>query len=402
MIPRKLENDFYLICGIDRRLEKFENMFTLPYGVSYNSYFLDADEPVVIDSTDHAVAGEYMEALHKLLAGRDLMHLIVNHVEPDHCATICLSMEKYPECKLYITNLGYKMLQQFAPESTDFGSRVEIVDEGSILEVGDKRLRFIKAPNVHWPEVTFCFEENSGTLFSADAFGSFAAPSGYIYADQVNYEETWLSEARRYYTNIVGRHGAPVKRTLEKAAGLEIKKIYPLHGLLFREPDTINMIIDKYQHWAEYKAEEKGTVIVYGSMYNNSQRMSDTLAAYLAEEGKGQIRVYDVSKTNVSQIISDLFRFSNAVFVCNNYNTELYPPMDALLRELMMLNWDNHAVSLLGNMSWGGRGLAIAEDILSKAKNLEFIGDKHTIKSSPKQEDYEALEKLAKEIASSM
>lgn len=402
MIPRKLENDYYLICGIDRRLEKFENMFTLPYGVSYNSYFLGGPEPLVIDSTDAAVADEYMELLEGLLEGQDLAHIISNHVEPDHCATLIRMMEKNPDAKLYISKLGSQLLQQFKPGMEAFASRIQIIDDASELEIAGRTFHFMKAPNVHWPEVTFTFDKTSGTLFSADAFGSFAAPAGYIYADQVNYDEMWLNEARRYYCNIVGRHGLATQKALKKAEALEIKYIYPLHGLLFREPKTINHILDKYEHWSSYEAEEAGTVIVYGSMYGHSQKLADSLAAFLAEgESQNQIRVYDVSKTNVSQIVADLFRFSHAVFVCNNYNTELYPPMDALLRELMMLNWDNHKYSLVGNMSWGGRGIQIAEEILSQAKNLTPVGDQVVIKSSPSQDNLDQLTKLAQDIAAS-
>lgn len=399
MLPRKLEDGFYLLCGIDRRLDKFENMFVLPYGVSYNSYFLDCEEPVLIDSTDSAVADDCMDAIDELLHGRELAHLICNHAEPDHGATIQRILEKYPKAKLYVSKLGFQLLSQFHPALAAFEDRTILVDEGSKLEVGKYCFNFVKAANVHWPEVTFCYESTSKSLFSADAFGSFAAPAGHIYADQVDYEETWLSEARRYYCNIVGRQGMPTQRALEKAAGLDIEKIYPLHGLLFRTAETISFILDKYQHWSRYKAEEAGSVIVYSSMYNHSQDLADSLAAYLADASEASIRVYDVSKTDPSFIVADLFRFSHAVFICNNYNTELYPRMDALLRELMMLNWDNHSYSLLGNMSWGGRGVAIAQEILSRGKNLSKVSDNFMIKSSLKAENKPELEQLAKDIA---
>ncbi|MDO5015999.1 MAG: FprA family A-type flavoprotein [Eubacteriales bacterium] len=398
MLPRKLDDGFYLLCGIDRRLERFENMFVLPYGVSYNSYFLDCDEPVLIDSTDASVADECMAAVEGLLDGRELAHLICNHVEPDHVATIQRILDKYPQAKLHVSKLGYQLLCQFNSALRGFEDRVVIVDEGSKFEVGKYKFYFIKAANVHWPEVTFCYEATTKSLFSADAFGSFAAPAGHIYADQVHYNEIWLSEARRYYTNIVGRQGKPTQRALEKAAGLDIEKIYPLHGLLFRTPETISFIIEKYQHWSRYKAEEAGSVIVYSSMYNHSQQLADSLAAYLADASEAGISIYDVSKTNVSFIVADLFRYSHAVFVCNNYNTELYPRMDALLRELMMLNWDNHTYSLACNMSWGGRAVAIAQEILGRGKNLTKIGDNFTIKSSLQEENKKELQQLAKDI----
>lgn len=402
MIPRKLDQNFYMLCGIDRRLEKFENMFTLPGGVSYNSYFLDDEKTVVLDSIDHAVAEGFMAAVEELLQGRDLDALICQHAEPDHCATIVQLMTQYPKCQLYVSALGYKILQQFYPQINYGEDRLVLLDETTKLDTGHHHFSFIKAANVHWPEVFFSFEETTGTLFSADAFGSFGAPAGYIYADQCDYERDWLAENRRYYSNIVGRQGAAVQTVLQKVQGLEVKRICPVHGLVFRTPESVAYIVEKYDRWSRYAAEDQGTVIVYGSLYNQSADLADTLAAYLADQEAGSIRVYDVSKTNVSVIISDLFRFSHAIFVCNNYNTELYPPMDALLRELMMLNWDRHAYSLVGNMSWGGRGVKIAEEILSKGKNLRKLGEDFTIKSSPKLADRESAQAFAAAIAEDM
>lgn len=402
MIPRPLDSHFYLLCGIDRRLAKFENMFTLPQGISYNSYFLDDDKTVVLDSSDQAVATWFMDSLADLLQGRDLDVLVCHHVEPDHAATISQIMDKYPRCQLYISALGYKILQQFNPRFAIGEERLVFLDETTKLETGHHRFSFLKAANVHWPEVFFSYEETSKTLFSADAFGSFGAPAGYIYVDQCDYLEAWLAENRRYYTNIVGRQGVAVQAVLEKICDWDIQRICPVHGLLYRDQASIETICHKYQLWSSYQAEDQGTVIVYGSMYGNSAQLADSLAAYLADRQAGGIRVYDISKTNVSHIIADLFRFSHAVFICNNYNTELYPPMDALLRELMMLNWDQHAYSLIGNMSWGGRGLKIAGEILSKGKSLRQVGEEFTLKSSKQAADLAAAEALAQAIAEDM
>ncbi len=402
MIPHKLDQHFYMLCGIDRRLAKFENMFTLPGGVSYNSYFLDDEKTVVLDSIDHAVAEGFIAGVEDLLQGRDLDVLVCHHAEPDHCATIVQLMEKYPHCQLYVSALGYKILQQFHPQISYGEDRLVLLDETTTLDTGKHRFSFIKAANVHWPEVFFSFEETTGTLFSADAFGSFGAPAGYIYADQCDYDREWLYENRRYYCNIVGRQGAAVQAALQKISSLEIKRICPVHGLVFRTSESIAHILEKYDRWSRYAAEDEGTVIVYGSLYNQSADLADTLAAYLANQEAGNIRAYDVSKTDISVIIADLFRFSHAVFICNNYNTELYPPMDALLRELMMLNWDNHAYSVVGNMSWGGRGVKIAEEILAKGKHLKAVGESFTIKSSPKQADRELAQALALAIAQDM
>lgn len=402
MLPRKLSHDYFLISGIDRRLEKFENMFTLPYGVSYNNFFLDDEKTVVFDGSDQATAAEYLQALDTLLAGRSLDVMICQHVEPDHTASLQQVLKKYPTCQVYASALAIKFLQQFSQDDFDWTSRTVVIKDGDSLCTGKHTLHFLQAQNVHWPEVMVTYDEASGTLLSADAFGSFGAPAGYIYADQVNFERDWLPDMRRYYTNIVGRQGRAVQNLLTKAEELEIKQIYPVHGLLFRTPESIAYAIDKYRHWANYQAEEKGTVIIYGSLYNHSKEMADTLAMYLAEQEAGAIQVYDVSKTNYSHLVADCFRYSQVVFICNNYNTELYPPMDAFLRELVMLNWGNHNYSLLGSKTWGGRGLKIADDILSKQSDLRKIGEDYTITSSLGQADLEHVESLARAIAAAM
>ena len=402
LLPRKIDEDVIFLGGIDRRLQQFENMFELPYGVTYNSFLIMDEKTCVMDSVDNAVRESFFDGLALSLCDRKLDYFVVNHAEPDHAATITQLLDCQPECTLVTSKKCLDFLQQFDRRYDYSKVKVQIVEDGSILDLGKHKLKFFTAPNVHWPEVTVALDTYDGTLYSADAFGSFGAFDGYLFCDEVDYSEKWISENRRYYTNIVGRQGMAVQRLLKKFEGETIKRIFPLHGLLFRTPESIEMILDKYQHWSTYTAEEAGVVIIYGSMYQNSQEIADNFASMLAKENPGKIRVYDVSKTNISWLISDCFRFSHAVFVCNNYNTELYPKMDAFLRELMMLNWDNHKVTLLGNMSWGGRGLKIAEEILERAKNIEHIESGFTIKSSLAAEQTEELEKVAKAVAVSM
>lgn len=399
ILPRLLDEDLYFIGGNDRRLEQFENMFILPNGITYNSYLLMDEKTAVMDAVDQAIAEQYYDSIAAVLGDRPLNYLVCNHVEPDHCATINGILLRYPDCTLLVSKKGMELLTQFYRGFDYSKYDIVITEDGSTLNLGRHHLRFYAAPNVHWPEVTMCFDETNGYLFSADAFGSFGAAAGYLYADEVDYERDWLDENRRYYTNIVGRHGAPVQKILSKLGDLDIKRIFPLHGLCFRTKDDIEMILGKYQQWSTYTAEEKGVVLVYGSMYNNSQLLCDMLAQELADHDVGPIRVYDVSKTNVSYLIADCFRFSHAVFCCNNYNTELYPKMDSFLRELMMLNWDRHSYTLIGNMSWGGRGIKIADEILSKAKNLTKVGDELMIKSSFDTAQGDALHELAAVIA---
>ncbi|MDI9490157.1 MAG: FprA family A-type flavoprotein [Clostridiaceae bacterium] len=397
---RKITDDIYYVGENDRRIERFENMFELPDGVAYNSYLILDQKTALLDGIDEAVSERYYENIRFALDGRDLDYLIVNHVEPDHCSSINNVLREYPNATMVITQKGLQFMEQFY--NLDYQDRVQIVGEGDKLDLGKHQLEFIMAPNVHWPEVMVTYDHTDNVLFSADAFGSFKAIAGHLFADQVNFERDWLEEARRYYMNIVGRNGPSVMRLFKKLVDFDLKIIAPLHGVVFRTPEMIEMILDKYTKWATYEPEEPGVVLACASMYGDSQNMNDILAAMLADRGVPNIRVYDISKTSPSQVIADVFRFSNAVFTCLTYNTQLYPGMDALLREIAMLNYANRKISFLENQSWGGRALAIAQEILGKCKNLEIIGEPFKIKSSVAPEQMDELAKLADEIAASI
>ncbi|NLJ94828.1 MAG: FprA family A-type flavoprotein [Clostridiaceae bacterium] len=397
--PRKINETIYYVGESDRRLDLFENMFELPQGVAYHSYLIKDEKTALLDGIDETVSERYYENVRAALDGRDLDYLIVHHVEPDHCSSLNNILREYPNCTMLLTKKGLDFMHQFY--HLEYEDRVRVVGEGDTLDLGKHKLQFIMAPNVHWPEVMMSYDSTDKILFSADAFGSFGAIEGHLFADQVNFERDWLAEARRYYINIVGRHGASVMRVFKKIEDLDlkIKMICPLHGLIFRTREDIAMIMDKYQKWATYEPEEEGIVFVSASMYGNSQNLNDILAAMLADRNISNIRIYDVSKTPVSEIIADLFRFSHAVFTCLTYNTELYPGMDALLRELTMLNYANRKIAFLENQSWGGRALMIARDIFSKSKNLEEIAEPFKIKSSVAPEQLSDLEKFADQIA---
>lgn len=399
--PRIINDDIYYIGESDRRLSLFENMFELPKGVAYNSYIIMDEKTALLDGIDESVSERYYENVRAVLNGRDLDYLIVNHVEPDHCSSINNILREYPNAIMVITDKGLNMMHQFY--HLEYEDRVMIVGEGDQLKLGKHHLQFVMAPNVHWPEVMMTYDLTDDILFSADAFGAFGAIEGHLFVDQVNYERDWLSEARRYYINIVGRQGASALRVFKKIGdlNLNIKTICPLHGLVFRKPEDIAMIMDKYTKWASYQAEEQGIVLVCASMYGNSQNLNDVLAGMLADRGIPNIRVYDISKTPVSEVISDLFRFSHAIFTCLTYNTELYPGMDALMRELTMLNYANRKIAYLESQSWGGRALKIAQDIFTKSKNLEEVAEPFKIKSSAAPEQLPDLEKFADEIAAS-
>ncbi|MDO5101002.1 MAG: FprA family A-type flavoprotein [Eubacteriales bacterium] len=398
---RKLDEGLFYVGAGDRRLELFENMFPLPNGVAYNSYVLLDEKTVLFDTIDNSVLEQYLENVKAVLDGRDLDYLIVHHLEPDHCAGIERVMERYQKAILLCSKKAKDLLEQFYGVQP-WWERIQLIAEGDTLETGSRTLQFVGAPMVHWPEVLMTYETTRGWLFSADAFGAFGALDGHVFADQVNLERDWMEPIRRYYVNIVGRQGNNVAGVLRKAAALDIRMILPLHGLVFRTKEDIALMIEKYRLWSTYQAEEDGVVLVYGSMYGASQLAVEKLASVLADKGVKNLRIFDVSKTHYSSIISELFRFSNAVFACNNYNTELFPMMDAMLRELMMLNFDNHKVSLIYNMSWGGKAAQIARDILEKGKKMEFVGEVLTVKSALKAEQLPQVEALADAIIESM
>jgi len=402
MLIRKITDDLYYLGGIDRRLERFENMFELPRGISYNAFLLLDAQTVLFNTVDSSVAAGFVDDVARTLAGRPLDYLVVNHVEPDHIAAINETLDRFPGCELVISRKGLEILHQFFRRHDYADTRVQLVGEGDVLATGNHRIRFFTAPNVHWPEVTVCFDEHDGVLFSADAFGSFGAPEGHLFADQVDYTSRWLSETRRYYANVIGRFGKQMTALLAKIDALDVRMICPLHGLIFRTPETVSYVVERHRRWASYVAEQPGVTIVYGTMYNHSAVLSDELALRLSALGVEHLRVHDLAKTDSSHIVSDCFRFSNAVFVCTTYNTELHPKMDAFLRELVGMGWDNRSTTVIGNVSWGGHGARIAQEILDGAKNLTGVANGFAIKSSFADEQDADLQVLAEAIAASV
>ena len=300
---RKVTEDIVWVGASDRRLALFENIFPIPRGVSYNSYVLLDEKTVLLDTVDASVAGQFFENLEHVLDGRKLDYLIVNHMEPDHCAMIGDLVRRYPEVQVVGNTKTFGMIKQFF--GTDFAERAVTVKEGDTLATGAHTLHFVMAPMVHWPEVMVTYDEKDKVLFAADGFGTFGALNGNIFADEVDFDRDWLDDARRYYTNIVGKYGASVQALLKKASGLEIAVICPLHGPIWRE--NLGYILEKYQKWSTYEAEDQAVVILYATMYGNTASAADALAGRLAAKGVKKIAVYDVSNTHVSELISEIF-----------------------------------------------------------------------------------------------
>lgn len=391
--------NIYWVGGNDRRIERFENMFPLTNGVAYNSYMILDEKTALLDTVDSAISAEYLENITHVLGGRGLDYLIINHMEPDHCANIEEILRRYPSVCVIGNAKTLKFFNQYY--SMDMSDNFLDVKEGHEISLGEHTLRFYMAPMVHWPEVMVTYEVSQGVLFSADAFGAFGAIAGNIFADELDYDSYYLDEARRYYTNIVGRFGNQVQALFKKLEGLDINMICSLHGHIWRG-DMIPYIFEKYDKWSKYLPEKKGVVIAFASMYGNTENAVNALASKLAKRGVKDMRVYDVSKTHPSYIISDVFKYSNVVFASPTYNLQLYFPMDTLIRELSVLNISNRRVSLIGNHTWASAALKHMTDLINNMKNMEIVGTSIDIKSSLREDREQELDALADAIYQSL
>ena len=395
---RKVTEAIVWVGASDRRLALFENIFPIPRGVSYNSYVLLDEKTALLDTVDASVAGQFFENLEHVLDGRKLDYLIVNHMEPDHCAMIGDLVRRYPEVQVVGNAKTFGMMKQFF--GTDFAERAVTVKEGDTLATGAHTLHFVMAPMVHWPEVMVTYDEKDKVLFAADGFGTFGALNGNIFADEVDFDRDWLDDARRYYTNIVGKYGASVQALLKKASGLEIAVICPLHGPIWRE--NLGYILEKYQKWSTYEAEDQAVVILYATMYGNTASAADALAGRLTAKGVKKIAVYDVSNTHVSELISEIFRASHVVFAAPTYNGGIYPVMENLLADMKALAVQNKTVALMENGTWAPMTAKQMREKLAELKNVTILDTQITIKSAMAPEQEGQLEALADAIVASM
>ncbi len=393
---KKIKEDLYWVGANDRRLALFESAYPVPSGISYNSYLLLDEKTVLLDTVDKAVNHQFMENIAHVLKGRELDYLVINHMEPDHCAEIQTIVEKYKNIKIVCNAKSKQMIGQFFEfELPD--DRWHIVKEGDNLNVGKHNLSFVFAPMVHWPEVMVTYDAADKILFSADAFGTFGAVDGNIFADEVDFEHRYMDEARRYYTNIVGKYGVQVQNLLKKAANLDIEMICPLHGYVWRK--DLNIFIDKYQKWSTYTPEINSVLIAYSSVYGGTQNAAEILGGKLAEQGIKDIKIYDVSTIHPSYIISDAFKYSHLVFASTTYNMGIFVSMENLLNDITAHNLQNRKVAVIHNGSWAPVCGNLITDVVSKWKNTEIFENKIQLTSTVKQSQNEELEILAKEIA---
>ena len=395
---RNIQEDIIYLGANDRRLALFENHYPIPRGVSYNAYLVLDEKTVLLDTADAAVADQFFDNLAYGLNGRPLDYIIVNHMEPDHCASLGRLLEVYPQTTVICNSKTLTMIHQFFGKNIE--DRVMIVKEGDTFSSGRHVFTFVMAPMVHWPEVMVTYDTTDKILFSADAFGTWGALNGNLFNDDVNFDRDWLEDARRYYTNIVGKYGPQVQALLGKAAGLEIRMICPLHGPVIRS--DFGYFLDKYQKWSTYEPEEKAVMIAYGSIYGGTAAAADILANKLAERGVKNIAVYDTSATHSSYILADAFRCSHLVFARSTYNNGIFSSMEHLLHELKAHNLSNRTVALMQNGSWGPNVGKQMRELLETMKNINILDGMVTFKSRLADEQLSDLDALADAIVASM
>ena len=392
---RKITSDLYWVGGSDRRLELFENIFPLSKGVSYNSYLLTDEKTVLFDTADHAIGHQFLENIKAVLNGRALDYLVVNHMEPDHCAMIEELILRYPNMQIIGNAKTFPLISQFF--DFDLDGKAITVKEGDTFSSGAHTLHFIMAPMIHWPETMMTYDETDKVLFSADAFGTFGALNGNIFNDEVDFDREWLDETRRYYTNIVGKYGIQVQNVLKKTAELDIRVICPLHGPIWRT--NLDYIIEKYDTWSRYEPEEAGVMVSYASVYGNTENMAEIFAAILAEAGVKNIRMHNISKTHVSELISDSFKYSHIILAAPTYNNGIYPLMHSYLEDMKALSLQNRTIAVLGNGTWAPQSSKLISAKIGEMKNMRLLDLAITIKSSVKDSHMEEIQSLARQIA---
>jgi len=379
----------------DRRMALFEGIYEIPNGMAFNSYLLLDEKTVLFDTVDKAVQSQFLENIAAGLGGRPLDYLVLHHIEPDHSAALEAVLARYPEVTLVANTKSLAFVNQFF--TIDESIKTLIVQEGDTLRTGKHNLHFVMAPMVHWPEVMVTYDETSRTLFSADAFGSFGALNGAIFADEVDFARDYLDEARRYYTNIVGKYGPQVQTLLKKAAGLQIDMICPLHGFVWRK--NLDEILKSYTLWSTYEPEEQGVMIAYGSIYGNTENAAEILACRLRDKGIKAV-MFDTSVTASSRIVAESFKWSHLVFAAATYNAGIFVKMETALNDVVAHNIQNRKVALIENGSWVSSAGKLMREKLSTCKDIEFLGEV-SIKSAVKPDKLEEIYALADAIAGS-
>ena len=391
---KNIASDLVWVGANDRRLAMFEGVYSVPAGVSYNSYLLKDEKTVLFDTVDKAVSRTFFENLAHELDGRTLDYVIVHHMEPDHSATLSELLLRHPETTVVCNDKTAVMIAQFF--GRDAVKNMQLVKEGDTLSAGAHELTFYMAPMIHWPEVMMTYDKSAHTLFTADAFGVFGALNGAIFADEVDFDRDYLKEARRYYTNIVGKYGVQVQNLFKKIAGLDISMLCPLHGFVWRE--NLGYILEKYNLWSTYTPEDKGVMIAYASIYGNTENAAEILASRLRERGV-RTAMYDVSVTPASDIIAECFRWSHLVFASATYNGGIFVTMDELLRDIAAHNLQKRTVAFMENGTWAPVSARQMAAIFAPLKNMTVLEQSVAIRSSLTEGQLAEIETLADALA---
>jgi flavorubredoxin/flavin reductase (DIM6/NTAB) family NADH-FMN oxidoreductase RutF len=394
---KQITSDMYWVGGSDRRLALFENVYPIPAGVSYNAYLVLDEQTVLFDTVDRAVSEVFFENIAHVLDGRKLDYVVVNHMEPDHAATLQELTLRYPDVRIVTSAKALQMIKNYFTFDT---AGIRTVKEGDTLCTGRHTYAFVMAPMVHWPEVMVSYDTTDKILYSADAFGTFGALNGNLFADEVNFETEYLAEARRYYTNIVGKYGTQVQALLKKAAAIDIQMIAPLHGPVWRK--HIDWFVEKYQKWSTYTPEDDGVMIAYASVYGHTENLANIIASKLADAGVRNVKMYDVSVTHPSYIVSEAFRVSHIVFASTTYNAGIFVNMENALHDIVAHNLQKRTIAVVENGSWAATSGGLMRELLGKLKNCTILEEGVSIKSALKPEQMDDVDALVNAIVSTL
>ncbi len=386
----EIKGNIHYVGVNDRTKNLFENLWPLPYGVSYNSYLIDDEMVALVDTVDVCYFEVYLKKIRSIIGNRPINYLIINHMEPDHSGSISLIKKYYPDIIIVGNKKTFEMIEGFYGV---LGERY-VVNEGDFLALGHHKLRFYMVPMVHWPETMVTYDETSEFLFSGDAFGCFGALNGGVVDSKINTDIYW-GEMVRYYSNIVGKYGAPVQKALEKLKFLKIWAICPTHGPVWTDEKC--RVIDIYDTLSRYEAKE-GVVIAYGSMYGNTAEMAETIAEELSCKGIKNIVMHDVSRTHHSFIIADIFRYKGLIVGCPTYNTQMYPEMEALLSKIAARDMKGRVLGYFGSFTWASAAVKRIEEFNAKLK-FEIVGNPVEMKHSMREDTMMKCKELAKDMA---
>ena len=382
----EITNNIKYVGVNDHQVDLFEGQYQVPNGMAYNSYIILDEKIAVMDTVDGAFAEEWLQNVEQVLAGRKPDYLVIQHMEPDHSASIPAFLQRYPETVVVSTAMGFKYMEQFFPEIEIAAEKRIIAANSGTLELGSHTLHFVYAPMVHWPEVMMTYEASEKILFAADGFGKFGA---------LDVEEDWVDEARRYYIGIVGKYGAQVQAVLKKASTLDIQTICSLHGPVLK--DNLGFYLEKYDKWSSYQPEESGVVIAYASVYGNTKKAAQYLADKLSESGQKTV-LYDLARCDKAAAIADAFRYDKLVLAGITYNGDLFPCMRTYIEGLTERSYQNRKVAVIENGTWAPMAAKLIKGMFEKSKDITFTDTNVTIKSAMNAQSREELDKLAEEL----